>query len=160
MKIEEISLNKENLLRIAKIDNTFYTNAITGINWYTERYNENHKGIVLTDNDNIVGYIVAVPIKKPLYDAIINGVIINDININPKMFVNKSNYKYIVSCVILEKYRNQGYATKMMKKLFAEGHGKYCALTISQDGYNLASKFMKLKSNICQGIDVFVKEIN
>ena len=159
MQIKEVYLTNDILLEIQNIDDTFYKNAITGINWYLERYNEHHKGIFLLDNEKIVGYVVAVPIKKELYEAIINGVITNDLYINSKMFVNKSKYKYVASCVLLEKYRGKGYATSMMNKLFECAKGNYCALTISKDGYKLADKFMKIKTHICDGIDVFIKKI-
>lgn len=160
MHIEEVCLTKENLLKIQDIDDTFYKNAIIGIHWYLERYNKDHKGIVLLDNNKVVGYIVAVPIKKELYDAITNGVIINDLYINPKMFVKESNYKYVVSCVLLKKYRGKGYATQMMKKLFNKAKGYYCALTITENGYNLANKFMKLKLNINDDTNVFIKDFS
>lgn len=47
MKFAEVNLTKENLLKIQDIDVLFHKNAITGIHWYLERYNENHKGILL-----------------------------------------------------------------------------------------------------------------
>ena len=156
MHIEEVCLTKEYLLKIKNIDDTFYRNVILDIQWYLERYNEYHKGIILLDNNEVVGYLVAVPIKKEFYDAIINGVIINDLYINPKMFINDSNYKYVVSCVLLEKYRGKGYATQMMQKLFENAIGNYCALTITEYGYNLANKFMNLKQKINSDVSVFI----
>ena len=36
----------------------------------------------------------------------------------------------------------------MMSKLFKNSKGKFCALTISNKGYNLAKKFLNLKINI------------
>lgn len=160
MQIEEINLTKENLLKIQEIDDSFYKNAITGIHWYLERYNKNHTGIVILDNNNVVGYVVSVPIKKELYDAITKGVITNDLHINPKMFINESEYKYIVSCVLLEKYRGKGYASQMMKKLFEKANGKYCALTITKDGYNLANKFMDFNINVYNEVNVFTKDFS
>lgn len=64
MHIEEVCLTKEYLLKIKNIDDTFYRNVILDIQWYLERYNEYHKGIILLDNNEVVGYLVAVPIKK------------------------------------------------------------------------------------------------
>lgn len=159
MKFEEANLTKENLIKIEEIDNTFYKNDITGIDWYLQRYNENHKAILLFDNDKVVGYCVYVPIKKELYEALVNGVLINDVNINPKMYVNKSEYNYVVSSVILKEYRGKGYATLMFKKLLKNKTGKFVALTISNDGYKLASKFMDFKLKISDEINVFVKEL-
>lgn len=160
MHIEEVSLTKDILLKIQDIDNTFYLNAIIDIHWYLERYNKDNLAIVLQDDNKVVGYIVAIPINKELYNAITSGVIINDLYINPKMFVKESNYKYVVSCVLLEQYRGKGYATQMMEKLFEKAKGYYCALTISENGYNLVNKFMKLKLNIDDKTNVFIKNFS
>lgn len=159
MKIEEVNLTKENLIKIENIDNTFYKNDITGIDWYLQRYNKDHKAILLFDNDKCVGYCVFVPIKKELYEALVNGVLINDVNINPKMYINKSKYNYVVSSVILKEYRGKGYATLMIEKLLENKTGKFVALTISSDGYKLASKFMNFKLKISDEVNVFVKEL-
>ena len=159
MKIEEVNLTKENLIKIENIDNTFYKNDITGIDWYLQRYNKDHKAILLFDNDKCVGYCVFVPIKKELYEALVNGVLINDVNINPKMYINKSKYNYVVSSVILKEYRGKGYATLMIEKLLENITGKFVALTISSDGYKLASKFMNFKLKISDEVNVFVKEL-
>ena len=75
MHIEEVKLTKENLIKIKEIDNTFYTKENISLDWYLERYTEKHSAILLLDKDEIVGYIISVPIKKELYDTIINGVI-------------------------------------------------------------------------------------
>ena len=99
MHIEEVKLTKENLIKIKEIDNTFYTKESINLDWYLERYNKNHSAILLLDGDKVVGYIISVPIKKELYDTIINGVIINDLQINPQMFINKSEY-------LVERYMN------------------------------------------------------
>lgn len=87
MKIKKINLTKANLLKIQDLDDLFYTDAITGIKWYLERYSKNHFAYVLVDeNEKYYGYVMALPIKKELYDAITNGVITNDLYINPKIF--------------------------------------------------------------------------
>lgn len=158
MKIEKIYLTKENLLKIEKIDDSFYKNAITGIDWYLERYNEKHYAYCLVDEEEIVGYIVSVPIKKELYDAIINGVLVNDLHINPAMYLNESKYNYIVSCVIKEEYRYKNYGKLLMEKVLDNLNNCYaCCLTISKDGYKLANKYMKLKMKLNDNVSVFEK---
>lgn len=89
MQIIEDKLTKDNLLKIKKIDDKFYNSPITNIDWYLERYTKNHKGIFLLDNEKVVGYLISVPIKQALYEALINGVFINDLYINPQMFIEK-----------------------------------------------------------------------
>jgi len=159
IKIETVNLNKENLIKIKEIDNIFYKEDILTIDWYLERYNDNHTGILLFDEDKCVGYLVSVPIKKVLYETIINGAITNDLYINPNMYTNKSNYNYIVSSVILKEYRRKGYGEMMLNKLFSENKGHFCALTITKDGYKLANKNMKLIMNINENTSVFSKTI-
>ncbi len=160
MEIIEKELTKENLLKIQAIDKKFYKAEPLKIKWYLERYNEKHKGIFLLDKEKIVGYLVSVPIKKELYEAITNGVLINDVYINPHMFIEKSKYNYIVSCVILKKYQHKGYGSLMLKKLFETAKGSFCALTISNEGYYLAKKFLNLKININDTVYVFTKEMD
>ena len=159
MEIIEKALTKDNLLKIWEIDKDFYKDDTLQIDWYLDRYTKNHKGIFLLDDNNVVGYLVSVPIKKELFDAITNVVLINDVYINPNMFMEKSNYNYIISCVILKKYRNKGYGSLMIKKLFQNSKGYFCALTISKEGYYLAKKFLNLKMPINDKVNVFVKEI-
>ena len=155
MQIEVRSLSKENLLKIKEIDKKFYQEEILNIEWYLARYSSKHKGIFLLDNNKVVGYLVSVPIKKELYEAIINGVLTNDLYINPSMFINDSNYNYISSCVLLEEYQNKGYGSQMMKKLFQNSKGQFCTLTISDKGYFLAKKFLNLKIKINDKVNVF-----
>lgn len=157
MHIEEVKLTKENLIKIKEIDNTFYTKENISLDWYLERYTEKHSAILLLDKDEIVGYIISVPIKKELYDTIMNGVIINDLQINPQMFIDESEYYYIVSCVILEKYRFKSYASKMLEKILNK-EKKYCALTITTSGYHLVEKYMNFKVNVYKDINVFTRD--
>ena len=159
MKIEKVFLTKENLLKIEKIDDEIFTNAITGIEWYLERYNKNHYAYCLTFEEEIVGYIISVPIKKELYDAIVNGVLLNDLHINPNMFLNQSNYNYVVSCVIKEEYRYKNYGKLLMENLLKDLKGNICCLTISKPGYNLASKYLDLKLKLNDDVFVFTKNI-
>ena len=159
IEIKEVKLNKENLIKIKEIDNIFYNEDILTLDWYLERYNENHKGILLFDNDKCVGYLVSVPVRKELYDTIINGVITNDLYINPNMFITESKYNYIISIVLLENYKNEGYGSKMLNKLFNNVNGCFCALTITEDGYKLANNYMDLIMSINSKVSVFKKEI-
>ena len=161
MKLEKVYLTKENLLKIEKLDDLYYTDAITGIDWYLQRYNEHHNAyFLINDKSNVVGYILSVPIKKELYDAITSGVIVNDLYVNPKMYIDESTYHYIYSCVITKEYRHQKYGTMLMEKLLDDLKGNICCLTISKDGYKLANKYMDLKEIINESVSVFIKNNN
>lgn len=159
MKIQTVHLNKVNLIKIKNIDDTFYNEDILTLDWYLERYNEKHTGILLMDNDLCVGYLVSVPIKKELYDAIVNGVMINDLYINPDMILEESNYNYIVSAVILKEYTHKGYGKLMLEKLFSDTKGYFCALTITQEGYQLVSNHMDLVKRLNNEVCVFTLNI-
>ena len=97
MKAKKEKLTKDVLHKIKNIDDLFYTDIDLSTSWYLERYNEEHYGYLIYDDNNCFGYIVSVPIKKELWDALLNGVMTNDYYINPKMFINESDYNYIVS---------------------------------------------------------------
>lgn len=156
MKLEKIFLNKENLIKISEIDKEFYKDDTLNIEWYLERYNDKHYAYCLIDNDNIVGYIVSVPVKKELYDAIINGVLVNDFQINPDMFINESNYHYIISYLLKEEYRYKKYGHILLKAALKDLEDKQaCCLTITKAGYSLASKYMKLEKKLNEEIAVF-----
>lgn len=157
MHIEEINLTKDNLIKMKQIDDTFYKKDNITLEWSLERYNDIHKGLLLFNQDKVVGYMAAVPIKKELYDTIVNGVITNDLQINPNMFVDESDYYYIVSCVILKEYRGKGYGTKMLKLILENKEKNYCTLTISEDGYNLVKSHMDLKTKVYKNIYAFEK---
>ena len=155
IKIEKVNLTKENLIKIMDIDSLFYKEDILTIEWYLERYNKNHYGYLLIDGDKCVGYLVSVPVKRELYKAIVNGVMVNDLYINPQMILENSKYNYIVSSVILDEYRNKGYGQKMLEKLFNENNGKYCSLTITKAGYNLSKKYMRHEKELNDEVHVF-----
>ena len=145
MRIEKVNLTKENLELIKNIDKTFYNEDILTLEWYLERYTKEQFGYLLFDNNNCVGYLVAVPIRKELYDAIINAVMTNDLYFNPEMFVNSSDYYYISSSVILSDYRKKGYGTKLFNYLLSDLKDKYlCAITVSENGINLVKNKMNL----------------
>lgn len=78
----------------------------------------------------------------------------NALHFNPKMFLKKSKYNYIVSALILEEYRKKGYGSKILKKLFFSTKGKFCALSIIKEVFYLARKYMKHK--IDDDINVFI----
>ena len=138
------------------MDDTFYKRDNLDLDWYLERYKDKNGAVLLLDEDKCVGYIVSVPIRKELYDAITNGVIVNDVQVSPKMFINNSLYYYVVSCVVLNDYELHGYGSKMLEMILCEKK-RYCALTVSDGGYHLAKKYMDFKMNVYENINVFIK---
>ena len=98
MKIVKTFLTREKLEKIREIDCTFYKD-VKDIEWYVKRYNRFHYAYMLVEGDREVGYIMSVPIRKQLYDAIRSGVLIGDYDVNPNMYLTESYYNYIVSCL-------------------------------------------------------------
>ncbi len=156
MEIKKVKLTKDNLCKIKEVDDTFYKSDNLNLDWYLERYEDKDGTVLLLDEDKCVGYIVSVPIRKELYDAITNGVIVNDVQVSPKMFINNSLYYYVVSCVVLNDYKSHGYGSKMLEMILCEKK-RYCALTVSDGGYHLAKKYMDFKMNVYENINVFIK---
>lgn len=156
MKFEKVKLTKENIKEIKKIDDIFYQDDDLDLNWYLDRYTEKHMGYLIKDNNKVVGYLVSVPIKKVFYKALISGVLINDTNVNPDMFVTHSKYNYIISFVLLPDYRHKGIGSELIKSVIKSvNHGYYCSLAISKEGNALSRKFMKLKKHINDNISVY-----
>lgn len=159
MKIVKTFLTREKLEKIREIDCTFYKD-VKDIEWYVKRYNRFHYAYMLVEGDREVGYIMSVPIRKQLYDAIRSGVLIGDYDVNPNMYLTESYYNYIVSCVILEEYRNKGYGKALMETLFETGRGLYICITISNNGYKLASLYMNEILKIDNFTYLFEKEVD
>ena len=157
LDIKEVTLTKDILLKIKEVDDTFYKSDKLNIDWYLERYEGKSGGVLLLDENKCAGYIVSVPIRKELYDAITFGVIVNDVLVSPKMFTDGSLYCYVVSCVILKDYRGRGYGSKMLEMILRDKK-RYCALSVSDGGYHLANKYMDFKMNVYENVNVFVKD--
>ena len=91
--VRETSLTGETLEAIREIDLEFYPN-IGQIDWYLARYKPWHSAFAAMDGGKMVGYFVAVPVRKELYDAIVNGVLVDDLGVSPdtslSMIISKS----------------------------------------------------------------------
>ncbi len=158
MKIVKTFLSRENLEIIRNIDSNFCDN-LKDIEWYIKRYNRFHYAYMLVEGEKPVGYLLSVPIRKQFYDAIKSGVLMGDYDINPNMYLTESYYNYIVSCVILDEYRNNGYGDALINALFETGRGIYIMLTRTTDGYKLANSCMNEILKIDNFTFVFEKEL-
>lgn len=159
MKIVKSFLTSDVIDVIINIDKSYY-NDLYEEKWYKERYNRFHYAYVLMDEEKPVGYILSVPIRKQLYDAIKSGVLVNDYDVNPNMIVNESYYNYITSCVILDEYRNKGYGKNLLETLFQNGRGFYITLTTNNISYRLCRSYMNEMLKINNLMYVFEKEID
>ena len=75
------------------------------------------------------------------------------------MYLNESEYNYIVSCVIKKEYRYKNYGKLLMETVLSDLNNRYvCCLTISKDGYKLANKYLKLKMKLNDDVSVFEKK--
>ena len=78
LTVREVSLTEEVLEEIREIDLEFYPN-IGPIGWYLSRYKPWHSAFAAMDGEKMVGYFVLVPVRKELYDAVLNGVLVDDL---------------------------------------------------------------------------------
>lgn len=158
IKIYKIKFTKEIKSIIKNLDDeiSYYTNV--DISWY-DRYSDNSYIYLLKDDDKIVGYIYGAFITEKLYNLLINGEIINDYLINKEEFVEKSDYIYLTSIVITDKYRNKHYGSLLQEKFLKDNKDKkIVVLTVSTSGYNLANKYFRLIRQIDDKHNIFVNK--
>ena len=156
LTIKEVSLTREILEEIRKIDLEFYPN-IGLIDWYLSRYKPWHSAFAAMDDEKMIGYFVAVPVRKELYDAIVSGVLVDDLGINPDMFPKESEYYYAVSIVIQKEYRGRNISRQMLDAYFSKyPDKKTCLLAVSKNGYRLAEHYFSLVKDISENVGVFI----
>ena len=98
-----------------------------------------------------------MPVRKELYDAIVNGVLVDDLGINPEMYLKESAYYYAGSMVIRKEYRGRHISRRLFDRFFSKNADKkICALTVSKAGYHLASHYFTLAKQISENVGVFV----
>ena len=154
--IREVSLTREILEEIREIDLEFYPN-IGPIGWYLSRYKPWHSAFAAMDGGKMIGYFVAVPVRKALYDAILNGVLVDDLGVSPDMYLKESEYYYAVSVVIRKEYRGRNIGRQLFDAYFSKHPDKKtCLLAISREGYRLAGHYFSLVKDISENIGVFV----
>ena len=155
LTIKEVSLTRETLEEIRRIDLEFYPN-IGLIDWYLSRYKPWHSAFAAMDDEKMIGYFVAVPVRKELYDAILSGVLVDDLGVNPDMFVKESEYYYAVSIVIRKAYRGRNIGRQMLDMYFSKfPDKKTCLLAVSRNGYRLAGHYFSLVKDISENVGVF-----
>ena len=156
IEIKEVSMTKEVLEKIREIDLNVYPN-IGPIDWYLARYKPWHTALAAMAGGEIVGYIASLPARKELYDAIINGVLIDDLGINPDMFLKESEYRYIGSVVLKPEYRGRNIGRRLLDA-FIETHGdkRVCMIAVSKAGHRLAEHYFTLAKELPGGVSVFV----
>ena len=159
IEIKEVSLTKDVLEQIREIDLQVYPN-IGLIDWYLARYKPWHSAFVAMDNGKIVGYVASLPARKELYDAILNGVLVDDLGINPDMFLKESEYCYVGSVVLKAAYRGRNISRQLLDA-FAGRYGdkKVCLIAVSQAGYHLAEHYFSLAKELPGGIGIFVSRV-
>ena len=156
IEIKEVSMTKEVLEIIREFDLQFYPN-IGPIDWYLARYKPWHTSFVAMDDGKIVGYLTSLPARKELYDAILSGVLIDDIGINPDMFLKESEYRYVESMVIRAEYRGRNISEQLFDAYFDRyGGKKACAIAVNTEGHHLAEHYFGLAKELSSGVGIFV----
>lgn len=158
IKIDKVKFTKEIKKIIKSLDDeiSYYTNV--DISWY-DRYSDNSYIYLLKDDDKIVGYIYGAFITEKLYNSLMNGEIINDYLINKEEFVEKSDYIYLSSIVVKNKYRNKHYGSLLQEEFLKDNKDKkIVVLTVSDSGYALANKYLKLVKQIDDNHNIFINK--
>ena len=155
LSFKEVSLTRETLEEIREIDREFYPN-IGSIDWYLSRYKPWHFAFAAMDDGRMIGYFVAVPVRKELYDAILDGVLVDDLGVNPNMFLKESEYYYAVSIVIRKAYRGRNISRQILDIYFSKHPDKKtCLLAVSRHGYRLAGHYFSLVKDLSEDVGVF-----
>ena len=158
IEIKEVSMTREALESIRDIDLQFYPN-VDPIDWYLARHKPWHTSFVATDNGEIIGYLAFLPARRELYDAILNGVLIDDSGINPDMFLKESEYFYVESLVLKAQYRKMNISRRLFNAFFDRyGDKKAITIALSQEGYRLAEHYFSLAKALSCGIGIFVSD--
>ena len=158
LTVKEVSLTRETLEEIRKIDLEFYPN-IGPIDWYLARYKPWHCAFAAMDGEKMIGYFVAMPVRKELYDTILNGVLVDDLGVNPDMYLKESDYYYAVSVVIREAYRGRNLSRRMFDMYFSKyPDKKTCLLAVSRSGRRLAEHYFSLVKDLSENVSVFVSQ--
>ncbi len=162
IEIKEVLFDSNTLMEVRDFDKSnFYGQLNLNPSWYLSRYLRKTAFIAYAPFQEIVGYIATVPIKKELYDTIVNGIIFDDIYVNPHLYIEDSHYIYIPSVLVQTGYRDKQLGSTLIEKVLDKYKNKsICCITISIGGYRLAKKYFTHKCNIIEGYDVFVKEPN
>ena len=156
LTVREVSLTRETLEEIRKIDLEFYPN-IGPIDWYLSRYKPWHSVFAAMDDEKMAGYFVAVPVRKELYDAVLSGVLVDDLGVNPEMYLEESEYFYAVSVVVQKAYRGRNLSRQLLDAYFSKyPDKKTCLLAVSRNGYRLAGHYFSLVKDLPGNIGVFV----
>ena len=156
LTVQQVSLTREILEEIRKIDLEFYPN-IGMIDWYLSRYKPWHSAFAAMDDGKMAGYFVAMPVRKELYDAILNGVLVDDLGVNPDMYLKESGYWYAVSIVIQKAYRGRNISRLLLDAYFSRyPDKKTCLLAVSRSGRRLAEHYFSLVKDISENFGVYV----
>ena len=156
IKIDKVKFTKDIKKKIKSLDDEIDSYVNVDISWY-DRYSDDSYIYLLKDGMRIVGYIYGTFITEKLYNSFINGEIISDYLINKEEYVKNSDYIYLTSVVIKEKYRNNHYGSLLQERVLMDNKGKkFVLLTISNSGYNLACKYFKLYKKLDDNHTIFV----
>ena len=154
--IHEVNLTREILEEIREMDLEF-CRGIGPIDWYLDRYKPWHTALVAREEEKIIGYLAYLPIRKELYEAVVNGVLVDDLGISPDMFLKESPYYYAGSILIREEYRGRNLSRQLLDA-YAERYPekKTCLIAISGGGYRLARHYFTLVKETAGSIGIFV----
>ena len=156
IKIDKVKYTKDIKKIVKSLDDEISFFSCVDISWY-DRYSSESYIYLLKDDEIVVGYLYGAYITEKLYNLFLNGEIINDYLIDEKEFINNSDYIYVASIVVKEKYRNKKYGSLLSEMFLNDNNDKkIVALTISKLGFKLFKKYFKLYKNIDEKHNIFI----
>jgi len=92
-------------------------------------------------------------------DAIVNGVLVDDLGVSPDMYLKESEYWYAVSVVVRKEYRGRNIGRRLFDAYFSKyPDQKICALAVSRSGRRLAAHYFSLEKELPGNVAVFVTQ--
>ena len=111
------------------------------------------------DKGSIIGYLAALPVRKELYDTVLNEVLVDDLGINPDMYLKDSPYYYAGSILIKEAYRGRNISRQLLDAYIGKHRDKKtCLIAVSKGGYRLAEHYFSLVKDLSENVGVFVSK--
>ena len=140
--ISEASLKSLEGINFSSVSDPFVQSTISD----DQNYKNWYQVFLLMEGIEIIGFIIFIPIEKMLYDALIDGEYIS--NINPKMIIRDSPYLLLHSYKINKSSLIESFMilTAFFKEIVSVYTNKQiCYIIKHENTYDMMKHFMTFK---------------